>query len=421
MNIKDYLKKFKPDELTSKGILYTKSYELKGKSIESLINLMKEQNIQRLEYPEREWYLEIRDDEIYFKNPYPYPREIIEGNIIDLDKLGSVFSDQNKYINPHYSKDKYPNTVKELLEKEDLTTDELIDNQNILDSLSLSVYVNEDISKPENRLNVALFGLFLIDDFRKWFLAQLKLDLNSVIFPPINKSGYRPDFEIVNDKNETIGYVEVELDEDSSQLEKYKNTYNCPVIPLWGKTNKDGYISLFDIYKKINEMKEKPFSSQSLKNMAVFEILFYNHVINSVKSGKSQIISDEMRNSPFIKDLFKFFGKENILENIPVEREKLMINTQKEQGYSIRIYSPKAANSISLIYRSKGSTDLHIASLKKLNKYLEYQKRKNNEFAQVIADLGAKEIFETESETVKLSVKKIEEKCNKIFKAIEKL
>src|SRR5437879_4506424 len=38
------------------------------------------------------------------------------------------------------------------------------------------LFVREDVAKPENRVNLALFSLMLVPAFRRWFLGRLNLD-----------------------------------------------------------------------------------------------------------------------------------------------------------------------------------------------------------------------------------------------------
>lgn len=46
------------------------------------------------------------------------------------------------------------------------------------------IFVNEDLSRPENRINVALFGLMAQDWFRTWLLRSLDMPENAIVFPP---------------------------------------------------------------------------------------------------------------------------------------------------------------------------------------------------------------------------------------------
>ena len=47
-----------------------------------------------------------------------------------------------------------------------------------------NLFVNEDVSKPENRVNLALFSLMLVRDIREWLLSRLSLPAESIVYPP---------------------------------------------------------------------------------------------------------------------------------------------------------------------------------------------------------------------------------------------
>ena len=113
------------------------------------------------------------------------------------------------------------------------------------------VFANEDISKPENRINLSLFGLFLINDFRTWILEKLGLPTDAVIFPSVNlKGGIRPDFAVHNLDDKPIAYIEVEIDKDFGQLQNFRNLLDVPVFSIWGKKEYNGDLNLVEIYHK---------------------------------------------------------------------------------------------------------------------------------------------------------------------------
>jgi len=96
-NIKKFLLEFKFNELSNRGILKGKLLLLQGKSVEPLIDLMRECGVERVEYPDANWFL---DTEGKFMNPYSPEQK--EGEINELSKLSSVFKRTNPILNPHY-------------------------------------------------------------------------------------------------------------------------------------------------------------------------------------------------------------------------------------------------------------------------------------------------------------------------------
>ena len=54
------------------------------------------------------------------------------------------------------------------------------------------LFVKEDISKRENRVNLALFSLMHQDWFREWILKRLALPTDAVVYPPQPLSAESP-------------------------------------------------------------------------------------------------------------------------------------------------------------------------------------------------------------------------------------
>jgi hypothetical protein len=94
-------------------------------------------------------------------------------------------------------------------------------------------FVKEDVNKPENRTNLALFGLMLIPGIRTWLLKRLGLPVDSIMYPPQNVLGGRPDFVVVG-PNETVeAWIEVELGgENQAQLAQYRARLDEPVLSI---------------------------------------------------------------------------------------------------------------------------------------------------------------------------------------------
>ncbi len=93
--IKDFLSEIGLEELISLGILQTQKLYLNNESVDNLIKLMENKNVNYLIGPSN-WYL---DSNYNFFNPYS--KEKKEGNLKDLERKGMVFDNQNKYLNPY--------------------------------------------------------------------------------------------------------------------------------------------------------------------------------------------------------------------------------------------------------------------------------------------------------------------------------
>jgi len=92
--IKDFLCEIGLEELISLGILQTQKLYLNNESVDNLIKLMENKNVNYLIGPSN-WYL---DSEYNFYNPYS--KEKKEGNLKEIERKGVVFDLQNKYLNP---------------------------------------------------------------------------------------------------------------------------------------------------------------------------------------------------------------------------------------------------------------------------------------------------------------------------------
>jgi hypothetical protein len=85
-NIREFLLRFTEEELAGRGILRGQTRMLQQVSVDPLIALMKEHNVQKLECQDCTWFLDVERN---FSNPNTYNPD-------------SVFDYQNVHFNPHY-------------------------------------------------------------------------------------------------------------------------------------------------------------------------------------------------------------------------------------------------------------------------------------------------------------------------------
>ena len=111
-NILEFLESLPVDELKERGILRGSSNQLGGISLDPLNRLMQEHGVERLEYPPRNWFLDIQGN---FRNPGSEEQK--EGKITDLSKRGSVFKYMNTVLNPYYRPQAPPSEDEEILEE----------------------------------------------------------------------------------------------------------------------------------------------------------------------------------------------------------------------------------------------------------------------------------------------------------------
>ena len=113
------------------------------------------------------------------------------------------------------------------------------------------LFVNEDVSKPENRVNLALFSLMQQDWFREWILKRLSLPADAVVYPPTNVGSRRPDLKVMCDGAE-LSMIEVELGANFGQAEDYRGKFH-KLKTIWGRKKGGGDLSLEEVAKFLNE------------------------------------------------------------------------------------------------------------------------------------------------------------------------
>jgi len=415
MDIREFLNQFEIWDLKNIGVLNTSRNLLNSKSVDNLIDLMKQKNVDKLEGP-RDWFLDINYD---FCNPKSSLKQY--GNLKqDQTRLGVVFDYQNNILNPHYRS--FKRTHNEDYSNQE-SPQQIYKNKFTLDT---TVFANEDISKPENRINLSLFGLFLIDDFRLWFLDQFNLPHDAVVFPSVTlKGGIRPDFAVHNKDDKPVAYSEVEIGkEDIGQLQNYRSILNVPVLSICGKKEHSGHLSLIEIYDKLKELKISLHSKQFDKNFAVFETLISENVLSYGRERyKSTTISDNMRNSFLIQKL---------LDNLDIHEEvgrtmrpgEFLLETKKEFGFSLRIYSRKSKvrNSLSIMARSGGRPRIIFPSKQKLETYLPSPKQSAiNELSELLRKFGYPIDDLEEKSQARVDISIIENNIERLMLIIAKL
>ena len=248
-----------------------------------------------------------------------------------------------------------------------------------------NIFVREDIAKPENRFNLALFHLQIDEDFHKWFCQKLNIPENSVIYPTENLEGDRPDF-IIKDGHKTIGYIEVELgDENKAQLNSYRHKYennNVHIFSISGKTIQKSDLSLEEIKNHLFKKLETINTSQKVLSVK-YLIKLIDTYSNNYQTYSRSPVSNEMLERPFINKLlealidFKPNGNQN--KAIP---GTYYCDTNSPKGFSFRVYSKESkvqTKSISLLSITKGREYITFLSAEKYRIYLNH---KENELVE---------------------------------------
>jgi len=97
-DVREFLGSFDVKDLTKRGILRGTSNLLTGRSLRPLMDLMVERGVTRLESPDHDWYLDVKEGR--YRNMYSFEEK--EGNIDGVIKPGTVFNLMNVHINPYY-------------------------------------------------------------------------------------------------------------------------------------------------------------------------------------------------------------------------------------------------------------------------------------------------------------------------------
>lgn len=232
------------------------------------------------------------------------------------------------------------------------------------------VFVNEDVSKPENRVNLALFSLMLIPSIRDWLLKELSLPQDSIVYPPQNSAGLRPDFVVVNPDNTVVAWIEVELgSENTAQLIAYRNGFQEPVRSIVGAETDRGDVSLEKIATALNSELSQNLDRQQTTNVGVFTTLV------STLAGYPQMFTytdpnAEIRNNSLIRALQAHL--EDVLQYgaPPVIPGTAQVSTITQKGWTIRVYSKAAkGGSVSLLWdQTMGRSRVRVPSCKRLSR-----------------------------------------------------
>lgn len=253
------------------------------------------------------------------------------------------------------------------------------------------IYLNEDLSKPENRINVALFGLLGHDWLRNWLLSQLDLPTEAIIYQPKNYRGIRPDFKIVSGDGRTLAWVEVELGKDPAQVANYRDILDEPVKTIWGRKLDSGDLSLEEIALYLGK---RCVSSPALSQITIQ----IRHLIKQIDQALDEhsssyyprrSVSDQMWDHVFVAELTEILGS-RLLDNpdeFPIGY--LKADTMKDEGFSLRVNSAVSGNGeLSLLNISGGRPKVIFTPKAKLLKYLPGYERQIDNHVSLLQECG---------------------------------
>ena len=231
-------------------------------------------------------------------------------------------------------------------------------------------FVREHVTAPENRLNLALLALLNVAMFRAWFLERLKLPPMSVVYPPQNWKGVRPDFVAVRPDGAVQGWIEVELGPpDHAQLKTFRERLTEPVVCIAGTDGGD--VRLAEIateVRRIRPMLDRQQTVSARMLLKLVEVTARKPVSTSYADP-----DDNLRREPLITALAEWLGDRLIFGTPPVPPGKVLLTTITQKGWTLRLYSPLSQidSSFSVIWnQAVGRGVLRVPSQASLNRYL---------------------------------------------------
>ena len=263
--------------------------------------------------------------------------------------------------------------------------------------ISERIFVNEDLSRPENRINVALFGLMAQDWFRTWLLFSLGMPENAIVFPPTNVGAQRPDFTIEDpDTGETFGWIEVEVGSDEGQLHRYAESFEeefgregC-VKSIWGR---GGDLSLVCISSRLeSKLDAGTLAPQPGLSVRLLHKLIEQALGEAGSTSKPVPVSEQMKDHWLVQALNNRLGDRLDFDLKPAVPGCLKANARGERGFSLRVYSPSASGrEVSVLNIRGGAEEVCFASRAHLERYLaEHRAEAISAWCNMVQKIGEK-------------------------------
>ena len=179
------------------------------------------------------------------------------------------------------------------------------------DSIADRIFTNEDLSRPENRINVAMFGLMAQDWFRIWLLSELEFCCSAVVYPPRNVGLERPDFAVEDpETGDTFGWIEVEVGSDAGQRKRYADRFPEPVKTIWGTDGPGCDLSLEHISTRLEEeLAADSLAPQARLSVVLLHKLIVTALSNTTSTSKPVTVSNTMKAHWLVRALTDCMGE----------------------------------------------------------------------------------------------------------------
>ena len=277
------------------------------------------------------------------------------------------------------------------------------------------IFANEDLSKAENRVNVALFGLLPQDWFREWFLEKLNLPLDSILYPPTNEGEVRPDLKVEALDSSTIAWIEVELGTDSEQISRYGNQLPEPVKAVWGKRGSGGDLSLEEISEFLSESADSQ-SPQTQVNVRHLKKLIDDGLRGHSQSQKRSEVPEKMLAHPFVVSMTELLGDKLKYTTGRINPGELKADAIKEDGFTLRAFSPvSTTRTVFLLNIEGGSQQIKFPNKAWLERFIPSRQAEIEEYTAFLSrmdfniDTGKTNVYATGSLHVDVVLPHLEE------------
>ncbi len=264
--------------------------------------------------------------------------------------------------------------------------------ERMVTTMTDDIFVNENLNHPENRINVALFGLLSHDWLKNWLLSQLGLPVDAIIYPPENQRGVRPDFKIASGDGHTLAWVEVELGKDPAQVARYRELLDEPIKTIWGRKSDGADLSLEEIadYLLKRCARVPTLSTQSLSQV--------QHLVKQIEQAleghsssyqRRDEVSETMRNHPLVLGLVDRLGSRLRFTTGSVPIGSMKADTNGPEGFSLRVNSRVATQgTLSLLAISGGRPGVIFPAEAKLRRYLPAHRPQIEAYVSLLQQCG---------------------------------
>lgn len=243
------------------------------------------------------------------------------------------------------------------------------------------LFVNDDLkNSAENRLNHILFGLFVNRGFRESVLRELGTQEDSIFFKPGSRGWGRPDFAIESANGTLEAYIEVELDKNPAQLQRYRDHAGVRVFSF-GRLSEDHDITLSRLVEVAREIARVDRDPQWG--------LMVRHFGKQVDESAGFRSSSTQARVELDNNLVWALREAGMVNWVDVTARPggLYGSTIKKNGLSVRVYSTVALQrTISLFNISSGRPVVRFAHYDHLEKYLPNRTAALNNWANFLRD-----------------------------------